>query len=110
MLLPFQLNLAAIEEVCGALVTESGDQLVTESSDFIVTECHESEVCGVLVTEDGDTLLTELGDMLVTECFTPEPTIFLHPGRVYKGVYPYWKPRPIEEDEELIILASIEMD
>ena len=90
MLLPFQLNLAAVEEVCGSLITEDGFQIVTES-----------------------------GDALVTECFTPEPAELV-PGRVIKGKYPYWKrprpyypqhPQPIpKEDEELMVLAAIEDD
>jgi hypothetical protein len=66
------------------------------------------EVCGRLITESGLGIVTESGDSIVTECF-----VFLHPGRVYKGHYPYFKPRKVptaQEDEELMILSAIEMD
>lgn len=74
------------------------------------------EVCGTLITESGDQIVTEAGDSLVTECFTPE-AVTLRPGKVYRGTYPYWEPykRPYYElderdDEEVLISASLDLD
>ncbi len=74
--------------------------------------------CGRLITENGNPLVTESGDaFLVTECFVPDT---LRPGRVYKKEYPYWaspskKPywepqQDFEDEEELLIMAAIELD
>lgn len=49
---------------------------------------------------------------------TPTPTSTLQPGRVYKGIYPYWtkKPRrrPVYDDEEdeieeLMVMLGIDL-
>jgi len=72
------------------------------------------EVCGHLITEAGDRIVTETGDSIVTECFTPD-AIGLRPGRVYKGEYPYFKPRrkpywEIDPDEEeVLVILGIEL-
>ncbi len=67
-------------------------------------------ICGHILTETEDRILTESEDALVTECFTSA----LVPGRVYRGEYPYWKPRrkpyweaELDPEEEEFILLCI---
>jgi len=74
------------------------------------------DVCGSLITESGNQLITESGDSLVTECFVPEASSLM-PGRVWKGRYHYWVPTkdaplyyqdPEEDEDEVMATIAFE--